>query len=120
MLMASLICVFSVAAGIKFALHSWRASIIRVAESQVVDAALEGSQVPDFKGISAYHSLCPDLSKGTGANLRAVSIYYKALQFMKSFSWAQAEMALCTRYAAVALAQRSSLNRALMADVNSF
>jgi hypothetical protein len=120
MLIAAFICVFSVAAGIKFAVLSWRAGIVRVAESPITDAALEGSQLPDFKGISAYHSLCPDLSKGTGMNLRAISLYYKTLQFLKAFSWAQGEMALCTRYAAVALSQRSQLNRALMADVHSF
>ena len=120
MLTAAFICVFSVGAMIKFAVMSWRAGIVRVAESTTVDLALEGTQVPDFAAISAYHKLCPDLSKGTGMNLRAISVYYKALQFMKSFSWAQSEMVLCARYATVALSQRSQLNRALMADVHSF
>ena len=120
MLTAAFICVFSVVAGIRFAILSWRAGIVRTIEVEEANLALEGSQVADFSGISAYHSLCPDLSKGTGMNLRAVSVYYKALQFLKSFGWAQSEMALCTRYAAVALAQRSQLNRALMADVHSF
>ena len=120
MLTAAFICVFSVVAGMRFAILSWRAGILRTIELEETNLALQGSQEADFSGISAYHSLCPDLSKGTGMNLRAVSTYYKALQFLKSFSWAQGEMAMCARYAAVALAQRSNLNRALMADVHSF
>jgi hypothetical protein len=58
-----------------------------------------------------------------------VSAYHSFLQFVTSIGdailppaagWAQREMALCTRYATVTLAQRMERNQIVAAELSSF
>lgn len=122
MLIAAFIFVISAAVAIQFAAMSWRGELARVAlQGNALDASnlLTTNEFPD---VSAFQSLCPELSAHSAPNLRSVSLYYTLLQAAKSLSesWANREMALCARYATVVLAQRMERNQALLAEVRSY
>lgn len=126
MLIAAFIFVTSMAVIIQFGLLSWHAGLIRVA----AESAPIGSAVPakpliaeGFANIAAYGKLCPDFDNGSYLKLPSVRLYYQALEFVKNLTqatWANREMALCTRYAAVMLSNQMDRNQAVLASVRSF
>ncbi len=137
MLIAAFIFVMSMAAVIQFAVLSWRAGLIRVAseplaaEWQVLADSTAKSMISDsFASITAYSKLCPDIEAGSAPQLWSVRAYYRGLQLVRSLGeaieplrnvqWASREMALCTQYATVTLAQRLERNQAQLAAVRSF
>jgi hypothetical protein len=135
MLIAALIFVISAAVMVQFAVLSWRAGLLRMVAKPLANEgdatakktlALLHSQ--DFKGLSALQAMCPDLSGTKAPKLRSVNLYYKVLRAFTALgnvilpntpatAWAQSEMALCTRYAAVVLSERLERNRAVLAEV---
>jgi hypothetical protein len=135
MLIAALIFVISFAAMVQFAVMSWRAGLLRLAaKSLSSDGDAPAAQIldllrsQDFRGLTALQEMCPDLTGGRTSQLRSVGLYYKVLRSLSALGnailpatpaagWAQSEMALCTRYAAVVLAQRLERNRAWLAEV---
>lgn len=134
MLIAAFIFVMSMAAVIQFAVLSWRAGLIRVASGSLAaewQASTAKSMISEsFANITAYSKLCPDIEAGSTPKLRSVRAYYRCLQILGSLSnaieplrnlqWTSREMALCTQYAAVTLAQRLERNQAQLASVRSF
>lgn len=137
MLIAAFIFVMSMAAVVQFAVLSWRAGLIRVASEPLAaewqalaDSAAKSMISEGFANITAYSKLCPDIEAGAAPKLRSVRAYYRGLQLLKSLGeaieplrnvqWASREMALCTQYAAVTLAQRLERNQAQLAAVRSF
>jgi hypothetical protein len=130
MLIAAFIFVISLAVVTQFAALSWRAALIRVAAEPLQDAAEASliatpkSMIPEgFAKIAAYSKLCPDLAAGSTRRLSAVSLYFRALEFLKSLgqmNWTAQEMTLCTRYAAVTLSHRLQRNQATLAAMRSF
>jgi hypothetical protein len=137
MLIAAFIFVMSMAAVVQFAVLSWRAGLIRVASAplaadwQALADSTAKSMISDgFVNITAYSKLCPDIEAGSAPKLWSVRAYYRGLQFVRSLGeaieplrnvqWASREMALCTQYAAVTLAQRLERNQAQLAAVRSF
>jgi hypothetical protein len=137
MLIAAFIFVMSMAAVIQFAVLSWRAGLIRVAseplaaEWQALAASTAKSMISDgFVNITAYSKLCPDIEAGSVPKLWSVRAYYRGLQLLgslgeaieplRNIQWASREMALCTQYATVTLAQRLERNQAQLAAVRSF
>jgi len=121
MLIAAFIFVISLGAMIQFMILTWRAGLVQTASQDfVISSELK---INDFRDAVALQQLSPDLGGGTAPKLRAVSLYYRFLQFLepaKQAGWASREMALCTRYAAVVLSQQLATNQALAAEMRSF
>jgi hypothetical protein len=125
MLIAAFIFVTCLAVIVQFGLLSWHAGLIRVtAEPTVVSsAALKPLISEGFANITAYGKLCPDFGDGSYLKLPSVRLYYRALQFLQGLTeanWANREMTLCTRYAAVMLSQHLERNQVMRASVRSF
>jgi hypothetical protein len=121
MLIAAFICAISVGAMIQFVALTWRAGLVSIA-GQELSYGID-LKIKDFRDVAAYRQLSPDLGNGPAPKLRAVSLYYRALQFMSggdASGWAGREMALCTRYATVVLSQRLACNQALAAEMRAF
>jgi hypothetical protein len=136
MFVAAFIFVLSAAAMLQFAVLSWRAGLLRVAgqrfagETEPAGAAsADFLRTQDFKSLQVWREICPDLSETKEPSLSSVSMYFRILGHFQglgnavarnsSSGWAQAEMALCTRYAAVMLSARLERNRAVLAEVSS-
>jgi hypothetical protein len=136
MLFAALIFVISVAAMVQFAVLSWRAGLLRMAERELPSGGDPAAKKTlallhskDFRSLSALQEICPDLSGTKAPRLRSVNLYYKVLRALSALgnvilpntaatAWAQSEMALCTRYAAAVLSERLERNRAVFAEVS--
>jgi hypothetical protein len=105
----------------QFAFYYWRASIANTAARQVSDRArvAAGIQAPslssrDFRAILAAYDLTPDLT-GHGRRHRAIRAYYTFVEkigrlFPPAAGWAEAEMSMCSRYAAALLDERLQRN----------
>jgi hypothetical protein len=129
MLTAAIILVLSLGALIQFAAFTWRAAFLSVATADMPENDIKSIEMSDFRSASAYQRLCPELADRGGSSLRSVGVYNRFLQFLSSIAetafpaasgWAQREMVLCTRYAAVSLAQRMERNQVLAAELSSF
>jgi hypothetical protein len=138
MLIAALIVVLSLMTMLQFAVFSWRASMVRMAD-RPLPMGLDAPGAPacnllhsnDFQRLHAYQEVCPDLTGGNRSSLRSVYLYYRFLQSLDALAeailpkglaaaWAQGEMQLCGRYARVVLCQRLESNRALLTQVQSY
>jgi hypothetical protein len=129
MLISILILVVSLAALIQFAAFTWRAAFLTVATADLPEDLAKHIILNDFEGASAYERLCPELGIRVSTRLGSVSAYNAFLQFAISIGdailpsaagWAEREMALCTRYATVTLAQRLERNQVVAAELSSF
>jgi hypothetical protein len=129
MLASIVILMVSLAALIQFTAFTWRAAFLGVATAELPGDRAKYITLNDFEEASAYEKLCPELGTRGGARLGSVSAYHSFLQFVTSIGdailppaagWAQREMALCTRYATVSLAQRMERNQAVAAELASF
>jgi hypothetical protein len=135
MLIAALIFVISIATVIQFAVLSWRAGLLRVASDKVAaewepltQSGAKSVISNDFIDITAYSKLCPDLGAGSAPHFRSLRLYYRFLQLLERFapklipqalSWADREMALCTRCAAVMLSRHLERTHALSVAARS-
>lgn len=137
MLVASFILVISFAALVQFAVFSWRAALLSVANSAVIDEETSAApayhkilETKDFREVMSYQKVCPELGGQGGSRLLSVRVYYRALAFLNSLgkaigtaavgTWTAGEMALCTRYAAVVTIQRLERNQVLASDMRGF
>lgn len=129
MLAAAFILVLSTAALIQFAAFTWRAAFLSVATAELSEESPKLPSFNSFQEAAAYEKLCPEISAGDGSQLGSVSFYHGLLETLKSMGaaimppaagWAEREMALCTRYATVRLAQRLERNHAVAAELASF
>lgn len=140
MIIAAFIFMISLAALVQFAVLTWRAGVLRVAaqpllpEARLIAGISHNTLITNnFEALSTYHDICPDLSRSSAPKLRSVQLYYRAIRLLSALgtyilpsklssspAWAEREMALCTRYAAVALSHRLAHNKALLAEIRSF
>jgi hypothetical protein len=129
MIVAILILVFSLAALIQFAAFTWRAAFLSVATAELPEDRAKYITLNSFEEASAHQKLCPEIGIGGGARLGTVGAYHSLLRFVTAIGdailppaagWAQREMALCTRYATVALARRMERNQVVAAELASF
>ena len=129
MLISILILVVSLAALIQFAAFTWRAAFLTVATADLPEDLAKYITFNEFEEASAYERLCPELGIRVSTKLGSVSAYNALLQFAISIGdailpsaagWAQREVALCTRYATVTLAQRLERNQVVAAELSSF
>ena len=127
-MIAVIICLVSVGAFAQFGLYYWRATISGVAAQAISDRirvaagithAAIGAQ--DFRNIIILKDLSPDL-RGPNGGFKAIRAYYAVVEKLGSFvpamaSWADSEMATCSRYAAVLMDQHLERNMACAAQV---
>lgn len=122
MFIAAFIFVLSFAGLIQFVGLQWRAGMIRVVSTSVVQAGTEGLLKGEFADLSAFQKICPDLN-GSASKLRSVRLYHGFLQISSALGaaeWAKEEMKLCAQYAAAVFIQQVQQNRAVVAEVRSF
>ena len=117
----AIIFAVSVVAFAQFGLYYWRATISGIAAQAISERirvaagiAHEGIAAQDFRSIIILKDLSPDL-RGADGNFAAIRAYYAVIEKIGSFvpamaSWAQAEMATCSRYAAVVMDQHLERN----------
>jgi hypothetical protein len=127
-MIAVIICLVSVVAFAQFGLYYWRATISGVAAQAISDRiraaagithAGIGSQ--DFRNIIILKDLSPDLC-GPSGSFRAIRSYYAVVEKLGKVvpamaSWADSEMATCSRYVAVLMDQHLERNMACAAQV---
>ncbi len=127
-MIAVIICLVSVVAFAQFGLYYWRATISGIAAQAVSDRirvaagithASIGAQ--DFDNIIILKDLSPDL-RGPNGSFWAIRAYYAGVQKLGSIvpamaSWADAEMATCSRYVAVLMDQHLERNMVCAAQV---
>ena len=115
------ILAFSLAALAKFGIAQWRLILVSAASHGLSDslhlttgidsAAIGAGDFGTLKGF--YEDLSPEIKK-TSSWLKEVSVYYRFIAFLEKLpslsSWANREMQLCSRYAAVVLDQNLAMN----------
>lgn len=115
------ILAFSVFALAKFGIAQWRLILLSAADYQLseslhlstgIDAAAIGPQ--DFGKLKGFcDNLSPEMKK-TSSWLKEVSLYYRLVALVEKLPvlsfWANREMQLCSRYAAVVLDQNLAMN----------
>ena len=123
-----IICGVSVVAFAQFGLYYWRATISGIAAQEISDrirvaAGIAHSTIgaQDFRSIVILKDLSPDL-RGPNGSLWAIRSYYAVVEKLGSVvpamaSWAEAEMATCSRYVAVLMDQHLQRNIACAAQV---
>jgi hypothetical protein len=131
---AILILAISIAALVQFALYYWRAMVARVALDPVSDDVLAAAGVSersveaeDFAAVARLHESCPSLDNNEGG-LGMVGAYYSGVAALAKLggtifpslpAWANREMLLCARYAAVRVEERIHRNSACFAELRS-
>ena len=118
----------SVVAFAQFALYYWRATISGIAAQAISDRIRvaagithDGIGAQDFRSIIILKDLSPDL-RGPHGSFAAIRTYYAVVEKLGSIvpamaSWANAEMATCSRYVAVLMDQHLERNMACAAQV---
>jgi len=124
----AIIFTVSLVAFAQFGLYYWRATISGIAAQAIserirVAAGIThaGIGAQDFRSILILKDLSPDL-RGPKANFTAVRAYYSVVEKLGSIvpalaSWANTEMATCSRYVAVLMEQHLERNMACAAQV---
>lgn len=112
---------FSLFALAKFGIAQWRLILLCAADYQLseslqfstgIDAAAIGPH--DFGKLKGFcEGLSPEMKK-TSSWLKEVAAYYRIIALVEKLpslsSWANREMQLCSRYAAVVLDQNLAMN----------
>ncbi len=127
-MIASIIFLVSVVGVAQFGLYYWRATISGIAAQAISDRIRvaagithAGIQAQDFRNIIILKELSPNL-RGVGTSFAVIRSYYAIVEKMGSIipamaSWANAEMATCSRYAAVVMDQHMERNMVCAAQV---
>jgi hypothetical protein len=127
-MVAAIIFVVSMAAFAQFWLYYWRASISGVAANEISDRIRVAAGIThagvgpqDFRNILILKDVSPDL-RGAKGSFAAIHIYYSVMERLGSIapmmaSWANAEMTICARYAAVVMDRYMERNMACAAQV---
>lgn len=126
-MIAAILFIVSVVAFGQFGLYYWRATISGIAAQAISDrirvaagitSAAIGAQ--DFCNIIILNDLSPDL-RGPNGSFWGIRTYYAVVRSLGRIipamaSWAEAEMATCSRYAAVLMDQHLERNMACAAQ----
>ena len=124
----AIIFAVSVVAFAQFALYYWRATISGIAAQAISDRIRvaagithDGIGAQDFRSILILKDLSPDL-RGPHGSFAAIRAYYAVVEKLGSIvpamaSWANTEMATCSRYVAVLMDQHLERNMACAAQV---
>jgi hypothetical protein len=124
----AIILMVSVVAFAQFGLYYWRATISGIAAQAIserirVAAGIThaGISAQDFRNIIILKDLSPGL-RGPSGSFAVIRSYYAIVEKLGSIvlamaSWANAEMATCSRYAAVVMDQHMERNMVCAAQV---
>jgi hypothetical protein len=127
-MIAAIIFTVSVVAFAQFGLYYWRATISGIAAQAISERIRmaagithEGIGPQDFRNIIILKDLSPDL-RGPNGGFTAIRAYYAVVEKLGSIapalaSWANTEMATCSRYAAVLMDQHLERNMVCAAQV---
>ncbi len=127
MIAAITFCFSMVALG-QFWLYYWRASIAITASREISDRVKVAAGIPaeqvtsrDFRTILSVNDLTPEL-RGSGCGYRTLRAYYSIVEEIGRLipsltGWAESEMVICSRYAAVLVGQRLERNMACAAHL---
>lgn len=127
-MMAAIIFTVSVVAFAQFGLYYWRATISGIAAQAISERIRVAAGIThigigplDFRNIIILKDLSPDL-QGAQGSFTAIRAYYAAVEKVGSIvpamaKWANAEMATCSRYAAVLMDQHLERNMVCAAQV---
>jgi hypothetical protein len=127
-MIAVIIFAISMVAFAQFGLYYWRATISGIAAQAISDRIRvaagithAGISAQDFRNIIILKDLSPDL-RGPNGNFTAIRAYYAVVNKLGSVvpsmaSWADAEMATCSRYVAVLMEQHMERNMVCAAQV---
>src|SRR6266851_7668395 len=127
-MVAAIIFVVSVVAFAQFGLYYWRATISGIAAQAISDrirvaAGITHARIgaQDFCNIIILKDLSPDL-RGPNGSFMGIRAYYAVIEKLGSFvpamaSWADTEMATCSRYVAVLMDQHMERNMVCAAQV---
>lgn len=120
-MIARILFCFSMVALGQFGLYYWRASIADTANRQISDRLKTAAGIPagsvtsrDFRAILSVHDLTPDL-RGPGCVYRTIRAYFSIVEEIGRLipwltAWAEEEMGMCSRYAAVLVGQHLERN----------
>ena len=133
-MVAAMLFAISVVALAQFAIYYWRSAMAGVADQPLSHRVREAAGLPyppvrpgDFRTLVNLHELTPELSEGD-SGLAAVRVYYRAIQVLRRLAalglpalatWADREMATCTRYVAVLVDRRLERTLACAAEMRS-
>jgi hypothetical protein len=124
----AIIFAVSVVALAQFGLYYWRATISGIAAQAISERIRVAEGIThigigprDFRNIIILKDLSPDL-QGAQGSFTAIRAYYAAVEKVGSIvpamaKWANAEMATCSRYAAVLMDQHLERNMVCAAQV---
>jgi hypothetical protein len=127
-MIAVIILIVSVGAFAQFWIYYWRATMSGIAAQAISDtirvaAGLSADSIrgQDFRNILILKDLSPSL-RGPSGNMFAIRIYFKAIEKLGRMvpamaSWANTEMATCSRYVAVRMDQHLQRNILCAAQV---
>jgi hypothetical protein len=127
-MVAVIIFAVSLGAFVQFGLYYWRATISGVAAQAVSDRIRVAAGIADgaisakdFRSIIILKDLSPDL-RGPNGSFAAIRAYYAMVEKLGKIapamaSWADAEMATCSRYVAVLMDQHLERNIVCAAQV---
>jgi hypothetical protein len=127
-MIAVILFVMSTVALGQFGLYYWRAMIAGVAANPVSERVLTAAGIAapsigarDFHSILSLNDLAPNL-RGPNGHFRGVRAYYAIVEKLGQIvpamaSWANAEMATCSRYAAVLVDRHMERNMVCAAQV---
>ena len=131
---AAILLSISVVALSQFALYYWRAVLAAVATHPVSQGVLAAARIDnrlvtgeDFATFATLHELTPTLDPRAGG-LGFVKTYYSIVNKLATMAsnrlpglatWAEAERAVCARYAAVQIDMRLAMNFEMAASYRS-
>jgi hypothetical protein len=127
-MLAAILLTVSTAAFCQFGLFYWRAMICGIASQPIserirtaVGITAPAFSARDFRSVLSVQDLVPDL-RGSSASFPAVRAYYAVIETLGNLvpamsNWANAEMTLCTRYAAVLVDQHLERNMVCAAQM---
>ena len=131
---AAMLFAISIVALSQFAAYYWRAMLAGVAAQPVSErimaaAGVQNGQLTgqDFPALLGLHVLTPELRSGS-SGLGPVRAYYAVVSGVASLAgrsmpalaaWAQRELTVCARYAAVQIDRRLQANLELAASLRS-
>jgi hypothetical protein len=127
-MIAAIIFLVSMVGFAQFGLYYWRATISGIAAQAIsgrIRAAAgithDGIAAQDFRSFIILKDLSPDL-RGSGGNFTGIRAYYSVVKTLGSIipamaSWANGEMATCSRYVAVLMDQHMERNMVCAAQV---
>jgi hypothetical protein len=127
-MIAVIILMVSIFAFAQFWIYYWRATMSGVAAQAVSDTIRVAAGIThesisgqDFRSILILKDLSPSL-RGPSGSMFAIRVYFKAIEKMGKMvpamaSWANDEMATCSRYVAVRMDQHLQRNILCAAQV---